>query len=107
MALTSAVLQKIDTWLNGNYDAATKDEIRQLQSQNQEDFLSDAFYRDLEFGTGGLRGVMGAGSNRMNRYTLGMATQGLCNYLLDSFPNQEIKVAVAHDSRNNSSEFAR
>ncbi|MDF7812180.1 phospho-sugar mutase [Hymenobacter sp. YC55] len=107
MALTSAVLQKIDTWLNGNYDAATKDEIRQLQSQNQEDFLSDAFYRDLEFGTGGLRGVMGAGSNRMNRYTLGMATQGLCNYLLQQFSGQEIKVAVAHDSRNNSKEFAR
>ena len=107
MALTSAVLQKIDTWLNGNYDTATKDEIRQLQSQNQEDFLSDAFYRDLEFGTGGLRGVMGAGSNRMNRYTLGMATQGLCNYLLQQFSGQEIKVAVAHDSRNNSKEFAR
>ncbi|UOQ64917.1 phospho-sugar mutase [Hymenobacter volaticus] len=107
MALTSAVLQKIDTWLNGNYDTATKDEIRQLQSQNQEDFLSDAFYRDLEFGTGGLRGVMGAGSNRMNRYTLGMATQGLCNYLLQQFAGQEIKVAVAHDSRNNSKEFAR
>jgi phosphoglucomutase len=107
MALTSAVLQKIDTWLNGNYDDATKSEIRHLQSQNQEDFLSDAFYRDLEFGTGGLRGVMGAGSNRMNRYTLGMATQGLCNYLLQQFSGQEIKVAVAHDSRNNSKEFAR
>ncbi|WP_375437456.1 phospho-sugar mutase [uncultured Hymenobacter sp.] len=107
MALTSAVQQKIDTWLTGNYDATTKDEIRQLQAQNQEDFLSDAFYRDLEFGTGGLRGIMGAGSNRLNRYTLGMATQGLCNYLLQQFSGQEIKVAVAHDSRNNSKEFAR
>ncbi|HEX8427112.1 phospho-sugar mutase [Hymenobacter sp.] len=107
MALTDAVQQKINTWLTGNYDAATKDEIRQLQAQNQEDLLSDAFYRDLEFGTGGLRGIMGAGSNRMNRYTLGMATQGLCNYLLQQFAGQEIKVAVAHDSRNNSKEFAR
>ncbi|UOG73519.1 phospho-sugar mutase [Hymenobacter tibetensis] len=107
MALTSEVQQKINTWLTGNYDAATQEEIRQLQSQNQDELLSDAFYRDLEFGTGGLRGVMGAGSNRMNRYTLGMATQGLSNYLLQQFPGQEVKVAVAHDSRNNSKEFAR
>ncbi|MBO0359603.1 phospho-sugar mutase [Hymenobacter sp. BT186] len=107
MALTDAVQQKINTWLTGNYDAATQAEIRELQAQNQEDALSDAFYRDLEFGTGGLRGVMGAGSNRMNRYTLGMATQGLSNYLLQQFAGQEIKVAIAHDSRNNSKEFAR
>ncbi|MBC8082563.1 MAG: phospho-sugar mutase [Hymenobacter sp.] len=107
MALTDAVQQKINTWLTGGYDAATQAEIRELQAHNQEDFLSDAFYRNLEFGTGGLRGIMGAGSNRMNRYTLGMATQGLCNYLLQQFPDQEIKVAVAHDSRNNSKEFAR
>ncbi|QIL75383.1 phospho-sugar mutase [Hymenobacter sp. HDW8] len=107
MALTSDVQQKINTWLKGNYDAQTQADIQQLLDSNQEEALNDAFYRDLEFGTGGLRGVMGTGSNRMNRYTLGMATQGLCNYLLDSFPSQEIKVAVAHDSRNNSSEFAR
>ncbi|MBC6605323.1 phospho-sugar mutase [Hymenobacter sp. BT188] len=107
MAITSDVQQKINTWLKGNYDAQTQADIQQLLDSNQEEALNDAFYRDLEFGTGGLRGVMGTGSNRMNRYTLGMATQGLCNYLLDSFPSQEIKVAVAHDSRNNSSEFAR
>ncbi|MGY2132010.1 phospho-sugar mutase [Hymenobacter sp. HD11105] len=107
MALTSDVQQKINTWLTGAYDAQTQADIQELLDSNQEDALSDAFYRDLEFGTGGLRGIMGTGSNRMNRYTLGMATQGLCNYLLKSFPNQEIKVAVAHDSRNNSSEFAR
>ena len=97
MALAPEIQQKINTWLSDLYDADTQAEIRQMQAQNQDDFLSDAFYRDLEFGTGGLRGIMGAGSNRMNRYTLGMATQGLCNYLNKSFPEQQIKVAVAHD----------
>ncbi|TGE06493.1 phospho-sugar mutase [Hymenobacter fodinae] len=107
MALTSEIQQKINNWLTDSYDATTHAEIREMVAQNQEDFLNDAFYRNLEFGTGGLRGIMGAGSNRMNRYTLGMATQGLCNYLLQEFPGQEIKVAIAHDSRNNSQEFAR
>ncbi|OON68596.1 phospho-sugar mutase [Hymenobacter sp. CRA2] len=106
MALSADVQQKINTWLTGNYDDATKAEITRLQAEGDEESLNDAFYRDLEFGTGGLRGVMGVGSNRMNRYTLGMATQGLCNYLLQSFPGQEIKVAVAHDSRLNSRAFA-
>ncbi|OUJ74155.1 phospho-sugar mutase [Hymenobacter crusticola] len=107
MALTPEIQQKVNTWLTGSYDADTQAEVRQMLADNQEDTLNDAFYRDLEFGTGGLRGVMGVGSNRMNRYTLGMATQGLSNYLLKSFPNQEIKVAIAHDSRNNSKLFAR
>ncbi|UOQ52431.1 phospho-sugar mutase [Hymenobacter cellulosivorans] len=107
MALTSDIQAKINTWLTGNYDTDTKANIQQLLDSGDEETLNDAFYRDLEFGTGGLRGIMGNGSNRMNRYTLGMATQGLCNYLLKSFPGQEIKVALAHDSRNNSREFAR
>ncbi|MBD2716360.1 phospho-sugar mutase [Microvirga sp. STR05] len=107
MALTPDIQQKINTWLGSGYDAQTQAEIRDLQTQNQDDFLSDAFYRNLEFGTGGLRGIMGAGSNRMNRYTLGMAAQGLSNYLLQQFAGQEIKVAVAHDSRNNSRAFAQ
>jgi len=107
MALTPEIQQKVNTWLSGSYDADTQTEIRQMLADNQEETLNDAFYRDLEFGTGGLRGVMGVGSNRMNRYTLGMATQGLSNYLLKSFPNQQIKVAIAHDSRNNSKLFAR
>ncbi|TGE28048.1 phospho-sugar mutase [Hymenobacter metallicola] len=107
MALTSDIQAKINTWLTGNYDSDTKASIQQLLDSGDEESLNDAFYRDLEFGTGGLRGIMGNGSNRMNRYTLGMATQGLCNYLLKSFPGQEIKVALAHDSRNNSREFAR
>ncbi|RZK97192.1 MAG: phospho-sugar mutase, partial [Hymenobacter sp.] len=106
MPLSSDVQQRINTWLTPAYDADTQAEIKQLVDTHQDDQLNDAFYRTLEFGTGGLRGIMGAGSNRMNRYTLGMATQGLCNYLKISFPNQEIKVAIAHDSRNNSRLFA-
>ena len=101
------IREKIDSWLAGNYDEQTKSEISTLLEREEHEALSDAFYKDLEFGTGGLRGIMGAGSNRMNRYTLGMATQGLCNYLKQNFPDQEIKVAIAHDSRNNSPEFAR
>ncbi|MCC9165736.1 phospho-sugar mutase [Pontibacter harenae] len=102
-----AIQQKIDQWLSGNYDEATKAEIKDLQQRNENDALADAFYKDLEFGTGGLRGIMGVGSNRMNRYTLGMATQGLSNYLKQNFPGEQIKVAIAHDSRNNSDKFAR
>ncbi|MFD2247245.1 phospho-sugar mutase [Pontibacter ruber] len=105
--IEQAIQQKINAWLNGNYDEATKSEINGLLERNEHEALSDAFYRDLEFGTGGLRGIMGAGSNRMNRYTLGMATQGLCNYLKQNFPGERVKVAIAHDSRNNSPEFAR
>ncbi len=107
MPLAPAIQQTIDTWLTPGYDADTQAEIRNLLATDQHEALTDAFYRSLEFGTGGLRGIMGAGSNRMNRYTLGMATQGLCNYLKKSFAGQEIKVAIAHDSRNNSPEFAR
>lgn len=107
MALSADVQQKINTWLTGSYDDESKAEIQRLQAAGDEESLNDAFYRNLEFGTGGLRGIMGVGSNRMNRYTLGMATQGLCNYLLQSFPGQEIKVAVAHDSRLNSRAFAQ
>ncbi len=106
MALSPDVQQRINTWLTPAYDADTQAEIKKLIDSHQDDVLNDAFYRSLEFGTGGLRGIMGPGSNRMNRYTLGMATQGLCNYLKQSFPNQEIKVAIAHDSRNNSRLFA-
>jgi len=94
---------KIDEWLSGNYDEATKSEIQRLQREDVTQ-LEDAFYKDLEFGTGGLRGVMGVGTNRMNRYTVGMATQGYANYLRKSFP--QVSVAIAHDSRNHSREFA-
>ena len=107
MALAPDIQQKVNAWLTPAYDADTQAAIRAQLDGQHDDALTDAFYRTLEFGTGGLRGVMGPGSNRMNRYTLGTATQGLCNYLLLSFPGQEIKVAIAHDSRNHSAEFAR
>lgn len=104
--LDQKIQEKINIWLNGNYDENTKNEIRQLISANKTTELTDAFYRDLEFGTGGLRGIMGAGSNRVNKYTLGAATQGLSNYLLHLYKDQKIKVVIAHDNRNNSSLFA-
>ena len=94
---------KIQEWLSGNYDEATKTEIKKLQQTDVSE-LEDAFYKDLEFGTGGLRGLMGVGTNRMNKYTVGMATQGYANYLNKSFPG--VKVAIAHDVRNHSREFA-
>ena len=97
--------QKIDKWLNGTFDTQTIDEIKQLQKENPAE-LEDSFYKDLEFGTGGLRGLMGVGTNRINKYTIGMATQGYANYLKKMFPDQEVKVAVAHDCRNNSRFFA-
>lgn len=101
--MDATIQQKVNTWLSGNYDEATKAAIRQMS----EEELTESFYRDLEFGTGGLRGIMGVGSNRMNKYTVGAATQGLANYLKKTFPNEQIKVAIAHDSRNNSPEFAQ
>src|SRR5690348_8270675 len=103
--MDTAIQNKIDTWLNGGYDEQTKAEIRKLQKEHPEE-LTDAFYRNLEFGTGGLRGIMGVGTNRMNKYTVGMATQGFANYLRKTYGNAEIKVAIAHDSRNNSRFFA-
>ena len=99
--MNQAINQKIASWLEGNFDTATKEEIRSLQA-NQPDLLEDAFYRNLEFGTGGLRGLMGVGTNRVNKYTIGMATQGFSNYLLKTYPNASISVVVGHDSRNNS-----
>ncbi len=102
--MEAATQQKIDKWLNGNYDQAVKDEILELQKSDPGG-LEDAFYKDLEFGTGGLRGIMGIGTNRMNKYTVGMATQGYANYLKQCFQD-EICVAIAYDCRNNSRFFA-
>lgn len=101
--MDSKTENKINEWLTGNYDEEVKNEIHQLQKSDPVQ-LEDAFYKDLEFGTGGLRGIMGVGTNRMNKYTVGMATQGYANYLKQSFP--EVKVAIAHDVRNNSRQFA-
>ncbi|ADR20767.1 phosphoglucomutase [Marivirga tractuosa] len=99
--------EKAQQWLESkSVDEATKQQIKELQENNKEEF-EESFYKDLEFGTGGLRGIMGVGSNRMNKYTLGMATQGLSNYLNKTFKEQGVSVAIAHDCRNNAEEFAR
>ena len=103
--LEQLVMSKAQKWLEGNYDEATKAQVKYLIDNDRKE-LTECFYKDLEFGTGGLRGIMGVGSNRMNEYTVGMATQGLSNYLKECFKGQEVKVAVAHDSRNNSRFFA-
>lgn len=98
------IQQKIDQWISGNYEQSVKDEILRLQKDHPDD-LADAFYKNLEFGTGGLRGIMGVGTNRINKYTIGMATQGYANYLKKCF-GENVTVAVAHDCRNNSRFFA-
>lgn len=101
------VLQKANAWLTGNYDEETKEKVRRLLENEDNSQLIDAFYRDLEFGTGGLRGIMGVGSNRMNIYTVGAATQGLSNYLKKNFAAlPEIRVGIGYDCRNNSRLFA-
>ena len=100
------ILERARTWLTGPFDEATKEAVKTMMENNPAE-LTDSFYRDLEFGTGGLRGIMGAGTNRMNKYTVGMATQGLANYLKQMFPHlNPVKMAISHDSRNNSSYFA-
>jgi phosphoglucomutase len=104
--LEPSVLVKVNEWLNGNYDEATKVAIQQMVDNEDVTNLTDAFYKDLEFGTGGLRGIMGVGSNRVNKYTLGKATQGFSNYLLAKYPDEAVKVVIAHDCRNNSEAFA-
>jgi phosphoglucomutase len=107
MQLEESTLKTINQWLTGNYDQNTKSEIQSLLDKEAYTELTDSFYRNLEFGTGGLRGIMGPGSNRINKYTIGTATQGLANYLNKKYPGEKISVAIAHDSRNNSDYFAK
>ena len=102
--MEETIQKNVDKWLTGNYDADTKAAIKKMQSDDPNE-LKEAFYKNLEFGTGGLRGIMGVGTNRMNKYTVGMATQGYANYLKQCFGN-EVSVAIAHDCRNNSRNFA-
>jgi phosphoglucomutase len=102
--MEAATIKRINDWLSGNYEQSVKDEITRLQKDNPAE-LEDAFYKNLEFGTGGLRGIMGVGTNRMNKYTVGMATQGFANYIKRSF-KENVSVAIAHDCRNNSRFFA-
>lgn len=105
--LIKQVTEKAEKWLTDSYDAETREAVRAMLDNPDKAELIDAFYKDLEFGTGGLRGVMGAGSNRMNKYTVGSATQGLANYLKEAFKDlPEISVVVGHDVRNNSRKFA-
>ena len=105
--LETAVQKKINQWLKGKYDATTKATIQKLIDESNTTELTDSFYKNLEFGTGGLRGLIGVGSNRMNKYTVGAATQGLANYLNKVFKDEKISVAIAHDSRIKSDEFAK
>jgi len=105
--LEKSVEDKINVWLTGGFDQETKSHIRELLENEEFAELTDAFYKDLEFGTGGLRGIMGVGSNRVNKYTFGMATQGLSNFLKNEYPGEEIKVAIAYDCRNNSDTLAK
>jgi len=99
-------IEKAKLWLSDTFDEETRNAVQQLIDANSAE-LEDAFYKELEFGTGGMRGIMGVGTNRLNKYTLGQATQGLANYLLQQFPNQEVKVAIAYDVRHNSKEFGK
>ena len=102
---TEKIRERAIAWTGPEYDEATRAEVTRILNGSTDE-LTECFHRDLEFGTGGLRGIMGAGTNRMNRYTVSAATQGLSNYLKKSFPNHKISVAIAHDSRNNSRYFA-
>ena len=105
--LMKDVMSKAQRWLDEKYDADTRAEVKAMIDADDKTPLIEAFYKDLEFGTGGLRGIMGVGSNRMNIYTVGAATQGLANYLKDTFKDlEQISVCVGHDVRNNSRKFA-
>lgn len=100
------ILEKAKSWLSETYDQRTRTAVTELIEQGGEP-LADAFYQDLDFGTGGMRGIMGVGTNRINRYTLGAATQGLAHYLQKQFPGEALRIAIAHDSRHNSRHFAQ
>lgn len=106
MHIPQNILDKVNQWLTPTFDEKTREEIELLMTSNPKG-LEDAFYKDLEFGTGGMRGIMGVGTNRINKYTLGKNTQGLSDYLKKSFPNQELKVAIAYDCRHNSNTLAK
>ncbi len=107
LELDILIQNKVNQWLGDSFDSETKAIVQNLVDEKRKNDLIEAFYKDLEFGTGGLRGKMGVGSNRINKYTLGKATQGLSNYLKKVYPNEQLKVAISYDSRNNSKEFAK
>lgn len=103
--MNEVILAKANSWLKGNFDEDSKAGIKKMMEENEQE-LVDSFYKNLEFGTGGLRGIMGVGTNRINKYTIGMSTQGFANYLNKTYPDGKISVAIAHDCRNNSRFFA-
>ena len=100
------ILERAKQWLSPTFDTDTQSEIQELISNNSDD-LADRFYKDMEFGTGGMRGTMGAGTNRINKYTLGRATQGLSNYLIENVNKEQLSVVIAYDCRHNSKKFAK
>ena len=106
MYIPKNILDAVNIWLTPTFDSKTQDAIKELMTFSPKE-LEDSFYKNLEFGTGGMRGIMGVGTNRINQYTLGKNTQGLSDYLHKSFPNQEIKVAIAYDCRHNSDTLAK
>ena len=105
MALSEEIRKRAEAWLSEDFNEETRKEVKRLLANDEKEVI-DAFYKDLEFGTGGLRGVMGVGTNRMNIYTVGMATQGLANYIKKQCGDKDIRIAIAHDCRNNSRLFA-
>lgn len=106
MHIEQSILNKVNEWLTPTFDEATQDTIKEMMTSAPKE-LEESFYKNLEFGTGGMRGVMGVGTNRINKYTLGKNTQGLSNYLYKSFPNEQLKVAIAYDCRHNSDTLAK
>lgn len=106
MDIEKSILDKVNVWLTPDFDTDTQNAIKEMMTSSPKE-LEESFYKNLEFGTGGMRGIMGPGTNRINKYTLGKATQGLSDYLKKSFPNQQVKVAIAYDCRHNSDTLAK
>ena len=105
--ISPEIIEKAKVWLSEKYDSNTRKQVQELIDNNPNELL-ESFYKNLEFGTGGLRGIMGVGSNRMNTYTVAMATQGFANYIKKMFSGiEQAKIAIAYDCRNNSKEFAQ
>ncbi|WP_276978142.1 phospho-sugar mutase, partial [Flavobacterium filum] len=106
MHISENILSKVNEWLTPTFDNATQEEIKNMMTSSPKE-LEESFYKNLEFGTGGMRGIMGVGSNRINKYTLGKNTQGLSDYLKKAFPNEQLKVVIAYDCRHNSNTLAK
>src|SRR6476620_3608182 len=106
MHIEQNILEKVNEWLTPTFDQKTQNQIKEMMTTSPKN-LEESFYKNLEFGTGGMRGIMGVGTNRINKYTLGKNTQGLSDYLKLSFPNEEIKVVIAYDCRHNSNTLAK